>query len=241
MNAAIVTGVSRGLGESLVVALLARGWHVLGVGRTSTPRASGPRYRFVAHDLADAAGIDAALAAPFEALARERPAAACLMNNAAAVEPVGALGTLAGADIAASLAVNLAAPAALANLFCRVFVNAGDRRIVNVSSGAAARALPGGGAYSIAKAGLEMLTCAIAAEQGAQGIVAVSLRPGILDTGMQAFMRGQPEARLPAVGMFRDFHAGGQLVAPDVAAATIVERVVLQPLLQGRTYSYAEL
>ena len=41
MKAAIVTGVSRGLGESLAAALLARGFAVAGVGRTSAERLTG--------------------------------------------------------------------------------------------------------------------------------------------------------------------------------------------------------
>ena len=54
-------------------------------------------------------------------------------------------------------------------------------------------------------------------------------------------MREQPGERLPSVAMFRDFHAAGRLVAPDVAAARIVERLVLGEVEHGRTYSYAEL
>jgi benzil reductase ((S)-benzoin forming) len=242
MNIVIVTGVSRGLGEAIASALLARGVQVLGVGRKSAPRLGGERYRFVELDLANVDAIDVALEAPFRELARERPARACLVNNAATAGPVGIAGTLAAREIAASLAINLAAPIAVADLFCRVFgAMQGDRRIVNVSSGAAVRPIPGGGLYSIAKAGLEMLTHAIAAEQGSVGIRAVSLRPGIIDTGMQVFMRSQSEESLPSVGMFRGFHTSGQLVAPDIAASRIVEKIVLGPVEQGRTYSYAEL
>jgi len=86
-----------------------------------------------------------------------------------------------------------------------------------------------------------MLTAAIAAEQGADGIRAVSLRPGIIATDMQVLMRSQPDEKLPIAQMFRDFHAQGQLVAPDVAAAAIATHVVEAPLEQGRTYTYAEL
>ena len=53
MRAAIVTGVSRGLGEALAADLLGRGFRVLGVGRTDSPRLAHDAYRFVACDLAD--------------------------------------------------------------------------------------------------------------------------------------------------------------------------------------------
>lgn len=238
----MITGVSRGLGESLAFVLLKRGWQVVGLGRASAARLHGARYRFVEIDLADVSAIDAALAVPFAKLAEAQRGAVCLVNNAAVAGPVGIAGTLDATEVAHALAVNLTAPAVLANLFCRVFGSlARDRRIVNVSSGAAQSVLPGSATYCAAKAGLEMLTRTLAAEQGADGIRVVTLRPGIIDTGMQAFMRSQSDAVLPTVDMFRRFHAQGQLVAPDVAAAKIVERIIIGPVEQGRQYSYAEL
>jgi benzil reductase ((S)-benzoin forming) len=242
MNVAIVSGVSRGLGEAIAFALLARGFHVLGIGRSSAARLRGERYRFVAIDLGNVDAIDGVLEAPFEALASLQPAMACLVNNAATPGPVGVAGKLSAADVASSLMVNLAAPAVLVNLFCRVFQQAtGNRRIVNVSSGAAVNAIPGIGVYSSAKSGLEMLTQVVAAEQGKDGIRCISLRPGIIDTAMQAFVRAQRDDVLPSVGMFKGFHESGQLVAPDTAAGKIVDKVVLGPIEQGRAYSYQDL
>ena len=102
-------------------------------------------------------------------------------------------------------------------------------------------ALPGGNIYSIAKAGLEMLTKALVAEQRSSTFRAITVRPGIIDTAMQAFMRSQSRDVLPSVGLFEGFHKSGQLVAPDVVAAKIVDRLVVADVEQGRTYSYKEL
>ena len=237
---AIVTGISRGLGEALAIDLLARGWRVTGVGRTDSARTAHARYRFVAFDLGAARGIDAGLVTCFRELAALQPEAAVLINNAAAVGPVGVFGRLAAEEIADGLAVNLAAPAALANLFCRVFTSeACDRRILNVSSGAAERTLPGGGMYCVAKAGLEMLTRSIVADHS--GLRAVTLRPGIIDTAMQAFMRSQPREIVPSVGLFEGFHASGQLVPPATVATKTIDRLIERDVEPGRTYSYAEL
>lgn len=242
MHAAIVTGVSRGLGASLAAALLERGFTVLGVGRTPRPTLAQARFRFVRCDLAVVAGIDQALAPEFSTLAAAKPASICLLNNAAIAGPVGTLGTLAAADVLDSLAVNLAAVVALANLFCRTFVDATQRRrIINVSSGAAQRALPGESLYCVAKAGMEMLTQALAVEQTAPTFRAISLRPGIIDTDMQRFARSQSREVLPCVDMFREFHSQGRLVPPDVAAAKIADKLVLADVEHGRTYSYQEL
>jgi benzil reductase ((S)-benzoin forming) len=152
------------------------------------------------------------------------------------------LGTLDDAGVAEALAVNLGAPVALANLFCRVFAGgAGECLLINVSSGLAERALPGSGPYSIAKAGLEMLTRQLVAEQQAPGFRAITVRPGIIDTGMQAFMRSRPREAFASVDMFKGFHASGQLVPPDVVAAKIVDRLLLSAVENGRCYSYKEL
>ena len=59
MKTAIVTGVSRGLGEALARTLLARGFAVTGIGRTSGAALTAPNYRFVVCDLADTINIDA--------------------------------------------------------------------------------------------------------------------------------------------------------------------------------------
>lgn len=242
MLTAIVSGVSRGLGEALALALLARDCRVLGIGRESSARLASDRYRFVSCDLAQPVSGVEALAPAFVAVAAERPAAVCLINNAATIEPVGTLGSADAADIDRSLAVNLVAPAVLSSLFCRVFGDdTSERRIINVSSGAAQSVLPGSSLYCIAKAGLEMLTRALAAEHGSPRFCAITVRPGIIDTPMQAELRSQPPERYPNVELFKGFHAGGQLVPPDVVARKIVERLVLAPVEQGRTYTYAEL
>lgn len=242
MQAAIITGVSRGLGEAIAAELLARDWHVLGAGRKTSARLAGDRYGFVEVDLAQIDRLDAALSAPFAEIARSQPSRVVCINNAAMAQPVGVRGRLSTREIGTSTAVNLAAPAAIANLVCRVFADLShNARIINVSSGAAETVLPGSAVYCATKAGLEMLTRTLAAEQGANGIRVITLRPGIIDTDMQAFMRSQGEDVLPTSALFRGFHERGQLVRSDVAAKKIVDRIVVGPIEQGRTYSYADL
>jgi benzil reductase ((S)-benzoin forming) len=240
--AAIVTGVSRGLGAALAHELLERGFTVLGIGRTSNREPTADRYRFVHFDLADSANIDTALAPMFLDLKKRRPASVCLLNNAATVDGVGTLGRLAAEEIASALDVNLGAAVALANLFCRVFTDAEmTRRVINVSSGAAETALPGEAVYCVAKAGIEMLTRALAAEQQAPSFRAVTVRPGVMDTDMQVFARSQPPEVLPSVELFKGFHREGRLVAPRVVASKIVSGLVVGDVEHGRTYSYQEL
>ncbi|HSC22798.1 MAG TPA: SDR family NAD(P)-dependent oxidoreductase [Casimicrobiaceae bacterium] len=238
----IVTGVSQGLGEALAFDLLARGMRVLGIGRSSSKRLGGEGYRFLRCDLAEASMLPRVLKSTLAALASERPSYVCLVNNAATLDPVGVLGTAEADDIVASLTVNLAAPVLLASEFCRAFHDdATQRRIINVSSGAAQSVIAGESLYCIAKAGLEMLTRMLAAEHDSPRFRAISLRPGVMDTRMQTFARTQSRNRLPSVDFFKGFHAGGQLVAPDVVARKVVDHLVLASVEQGRTYNAQEL
>jgi benzil reductase ((S)-benzoin forming) len=202
----------------------------------------GDRYRFAHIDLADSVTIDTVLAPTLEDLKVGRPASVCLLNNAATVDSIGVLGRLAAGEITSALATNLTAAVALANLFCRVFTDHElPRRVINVSSGAAETALPGEAVYCIAKAGIEMLTRTLAAEQQAPTFRAITVRPGVMDTDMQAFARSQPPDVLPVVDLFKGFQREGRLVAPEVVATKIVTRLVIGDIDHGRTYRYQEL
>lgn len=239
---AVVTGVSKGLGEAIAANLLTRGFDVIGIGRSAAARLGSDAFRLVAADLADLDALPALVENMFNELATRRLASIAVVSNAAVGGPAGTFGQLEAGEIVASLAVNLAAPMIIANAFVRAFrLAAADRRLLNVSSGAAVHPIPGAGVYNVAKAGLEMLTSAIAAEQPASGLRAITIRPGIIDTPMQAFMRSQPAERVPAVGMFQAFHQNRQLVPPDVVAAKIVDRLIVGPIENGRIYNYADL
>ncbi|MEO8306187.1 MAG: SDR family NAD(P)-dependent oxidoreductase [Betaproteobacteria bacterium] len=242
MHAAIVTGVSRGLGEALAVALLARGFAVLGVGRTASVKLKGKHYHHATCDLAHPALIAASVTPGLRALAAQKPESVTLVNNAAVVTPTGLVGHLDAAEVDGAFATNVGAPVVMADLFFRTFPDdAIERRIINISSGAAQSAIAGSAVYSMSKAALEMLTRSIAAEHTAPRLRCISLRPGIFETGMQAYMRGLDPAKVPSVGMFRGFKENGLLKDPAQVAARIVDRLIEAPVENGRTYSHTDL
>lgn len=243
MHAAIVTGVSRGLGEALAVALLAKGFAVLGVGRTASAKLKGKRFRHAACDFARPALIAAAVAPALRELAAQKPAAVTLINSAAVASPVGLIGRLDAAAIESAITTNVAAPLVMADLFCRAFPDDDDveRRIINVSSGAAHTAVVGSAVYCMSKAALEMLTKTIVADHAQPRFRCISLRPGIFETGMQAYMRSHDPAEFPSVNLFRSFKKSGVLKDPAEVAAAIVEKLVLAPVENGRIYQHTDL
>jgi benzil reductase ((S)-benzoin forming) len=242
MHAAIVTGVSRGLGEALAGAMLARGFNVLGVGRSASAKLKGRLYQHATCDLAQPALVAASVTPALRALAALKPASVTLINNAAVASPTGLVGHLDAAEIESALLTNTAAPLVMADLFCRSFADdAIERRIINISSGAAQTAIAGSAVYSMSKAALEMLTRGIAAEHTAPTFHCISLRPGIFETGMQVYMRSRDPADFPSVGLFRSFKESGVLKDPADVAARIVDRLVLGRVENGRTYSHTDL
>jgi benzil reductase ((S)-benzoin forming) len=242
MHAAIVTGVSRGLGEALVSVLLERGATVVGVGRAASARHGGPRYRHVACDLSHPAVVAAAVAPALSELADAKPAGATLVNNAAVAAPTGLVGRLDAAEVESALATNVAGPLVMADLFLRAFPDpALPRRILNISSGAAQTAVAGSAVYCMSKAALEMLTRAIAADRPEETLECVTLRPGIFETGMQQYMRSRDPAEFPSAALFRGFKEQGLLKDPADVARRVVDRLVFGPVERGRVYLHTDL
>jgi len=54
-------------------------------------------------------------------------------------------------------------------------------------------------------------------------------------------MRSRDPAEFPSVGLFRGFKENGLLRDPADVAAQIVDRLVLGPVENGRTYSHTDL
>lgn len=241
VHAVIVTGVSRGLGEALGAALLARGATVLGLGRSSSRRLGGERYRFIRCDLTDAGGIERAAAPALAELAALPLRAATLINNAAVATPLGVTVSVDVDAAQAAFATNVIAPLALTGLFLRSFPDAIERRVLNISSGAAQSAIPGSAVYCASKAALEMLTRVTAADHASPRFRCIALRPGIFETEMQSLLRSQDPALFPSAGMFRGYKDSGALKDAAAVAARIVERLVAAPVEHGRIYHPSDL
>ncbi|MBJ7579336.1 SDR family oxidoreductase [Devosia sp. MC532] len=90
-----------------------------------------------------------------------------------------------------------------------------DPRIILLSSGAARHAVEGWSAYCVSKAGLSMLTKALALELGKKAFIA-ALSPGMVDTDMQAEIRASGRGAISAVA--RDTLTPAPLVAETLVA-----------------------
>ncbi|AXK40062.1 SDR family NAD(P)-dependent oxidoreductase [Crenobacter cavernae] len=229
MHGAIVTGASRGLGAALAAALLAEGAAVVGLARHATPDTQTlaerypDRWTFIEADLGDTARLAEHCRAALALLDKHHPAALTLINNAGVVTPVAQAGHYPTGEMIAAYAVNLLAPVALTDAFLALTSANVERRVLNISSGAAAKPYPGWGVYGSSKAALDHFTRTVAVEQAAQpnGARLVSLYPGVIDTAMQTAIRATDPADFPNRARFTALKADGALSQPADAARAI--------------------
>jgi benzil reductase ((S)-benzoin forming) len=230
-NLAIVTGTSTGIGHAVAQDLLDRGWDVVGVARRDAS-IRRPGYRHLALDLSDLDAMVATFERDIAPLvsdpARERIG---LVNNAAVI---GRLRTVDATDaraLLATYAVNVVAPTWLAGFVARYTPRGAALRILDVSSGAAIRPLPGLGEYAASKAALRLASMAAAADfQSAplngrmtRNVAVLSYSPGTVDTPMQVSARSQNADDFPSQAWFQGVFDKGALVPAERPAAEIAE------------------
>src|SRR5690606_23678481 len=121
-----------------------------------------------------------------------------LINNAGTVEPIGRSDSLhSPAAVIAAFALNVTAAVSLTAAFLQHTSSlGGERRILNISSGAGRNAMPGWGVYCATKAALDRYTEVLAAEHPPDTRV-VSLAPGVIDTAMQQTIRDSNSTDFP--------------------------------------------
>lgn len=221
---AIVTGHSRGIGEAVAEHLLARGARVLGVSRHgNVPLCE----RFpetleeVVLDVAD----NHALARWLGSHKLERFCTGVetplLVNNAGVLQPIGPLETQDFEAVSRAVAVNLGAALTLSSAFVQATADAKERRILQVSSGAARKPYAGWSIYCATKAGLDHHARCVALDR-TPGLLIASVAPGVVDTEMQAEIRASTDERFPDRPRFVQMHRDKALPSPDQTGGRLV-------------------
>lgn len=217
---AVVTGTSSGIGAAVAADLLAYGWQVIGVARRTAAFPSA-NYRHLALDLAQVDRATATLEDELGARLAERAWERVGLVNNAALAPAGRLQNLDAGELARAYAVNAVMPLWLMGFVLRRRPRGAQVRVVNISSGAAQRPFPGLSIYCSTKAALRMAGMVAAAEADDVGVF--SYEPGVVDTEMQRATRERPLEEFPWGTTFRQYHAEGRLVAPELPAADVVK------------------
>ena len=212
----IVTGASRGIGAAAATALAQAGATVVLTAR------DGKLTEQVAQSIggsASAIPCDVSDYAAFEALAVDTRSRFgrldALVNNAGVIEPITSIAESDPKAWARNVDINLTGAYHAIRAVLPGMLGAGGGTIVNVSSGAAIRPLEGWSAYCSAKAGLHMLTRAVALETAGKGIRVFGFQPGTTDTDMQVLIRASgvnPVSQIPRGNLTPVAHPAAAIV-----------------------------
>ncbi|MBV6425105.1 MAG: 4-formylbenzenesulfonate dehydrogenase TsaC1/TsaC2 [Steroidobacteraceae bacterium] len=227
---ALVTGASRGIGESIARALAAAGAHVVVSSRkleaceavAASIRASGGKASALACHIGELPEIDAAFAAIEAAHGRLD----ILVNNAATNPHFGPITSIDAGAFQKTVDVNIRGYFFMSQGAAKLMARGGGGSIVNVASVNGVIPGPLQGVYSITKAAVISMTRAFARECAPQGVRVNALLPGITDTKFASALTRNPvvlEKLLPHVPMNRvaqpDEMAGAVLYLVSPAAS----------------------
>ena len=238
-----VTGASSGIGRALALELARGGVDIVVNARRASRLAEtareceslGVRARSV---VGDAARADTAAAIVEEARALGELDG--FIHNAGALRAGPLLWELGEEGVREVLDANLAAGFQLIRFAVPELRRRGSGFAVFLGSGAAEANVPGIGAYSVAKAGVEHLARQLAAE--APELTSFVYRPGIVETRMQEQLR---EAEGGAAELlhevFRGYKERGALLMPEQAAKALVRILADEPRrFQGKVATWED-
>jgi benzil reductase ((S)-benzoin forming) len=226
MNLYIITGTTKGLGKSMLeVALADANNIVLTIGRS--PSVTTARHCNVEFDLTKPHRLGDAWESALQWLKPQlaQLKRATLINNAGVVLPVGPITQCYGSAVELNINVNLTAPLVLMHHFITLPLDrAVPKHIINISSGAARRAISSWSSYCSAKAGLDMATKVVVEEAKERGwnVKACSLAPGVIDTPMQAEIRSSDPSAFADVARFKQLKGDGMLADAKEVATKIL-------------------
>lgn len=197
MKRIVLTGATRGLGRALVESFAAAGHTVYGCGRSrqdvqSLVQGFGSPHHFAAVDVVDDAAVRAWAD---EVLAAAGPPD-LLVNNAALMNRNAKLWELAADEFDPVIDVNIKGVANVLRHFLPAMVRRRAGVIVNLSSGWGRSVSPEVAPYCATKYAVEGLTLALA-EELPEGMAAVPLNPGVVNTDMLKSCYGSAASRYP--------------------------------------------
>lgn len=213
----IITGVSTGLGFALAESFLEKGKTVVGLGRHN--HIEHPNYTFIQVDLSVPNAVNKLDLSWVHG-------EVTLINNAGMIGSIERISEMREWDLGKVMQVNAIAPMELAKR-CYSQSDKDNFRLVNISSGAARRAIPSWAAYCASKSALNMLSETFYLEELELGrtpkVYAVS--PGVIDTPMQEQIRNADPDAFSAHANFVTLKQEDKLFTP-VQCAHLLQKLL---------------
>ncbi|CAG8600629.1 261_t:CDS:2, partial [Paraglomus occultum] len=229
----VVTGASRGIGRAVAeICLKTFNANVLAIARTesalNTLKAyaekelnTNERVETVVGDVTEERVIDDAVDKCLKRWGRIDG----LVINAGVLEPMATIADVNVGEWRRLLDVNLLSAVTLLKKTIP-HLRSTKGRVIAVSSGASMKAIHSWSAYCVSKSALNMLIRCLALEE--PDIVAVAIRPGVVDTDMQFLVRtgGSKVMDEQDHSKFVGLHTSNQLLSPEEPAHVIAALVV---------------
>lgn len=180
----VITGVTRGLGRAMVDEFIWHGHTVLGCGRSEEQiealcKTYGPPHRFETVDVTDDAAVQQWVARCIEHAGPPD----LVLNNAAVINRSAPLWGISAEEFSQVIDINIKGVTNVIRHFVPDMMERGHGVIVNWSSGWGRSTSPEVAPYCATKWAIEGLTQALAQELP-EGLTAVALNPGIINTEM---------------------------------------------------------
>ena len=241
MNVLIITGGSSGIGKAIAQKYASENFTVISISRSI---AKNVDYKQIQADLSNTSSAIGAFQKASDLLVLENLTSITLLNNAGSLGEMQTLGNLDSEKIQDIIQLNTTTPIILSNEFSRLTKNLPcKKQIISISSGAAVNAYAGWSLYCASKAALEMMTKTLATEQNnnRNGIKAIAIKPGVVDTNMQKLIRNTPASAFKHVQRFKDLKKNNALYSTTFVASKIYEIACSNKLQNGeiidlRTY-----
>jgi benzil reductase ((S)-benzoin forming) len=223
LNYYYITGTSRGIGKSLAENLLENPSNqVIGISRNKS--IEHPNYHHAHLDLTDATAV-----AAFQFELHAHAEKIYLINNAGTLGFIKPVGQLESTAIIQNYTVNLIAPTLLTNAFMKCYATTdAEKVIVNISSGAGKTPIDGWAVYCASKAGIDMFSRVVNAEQTVKATAPLenihqpfhifSIAPGVVNTAMQDAIRTTPTTDFSRVNDFINYKINNLLSEPDAVS-----------------------
>jgi len=232
MEIFIITGASKGLGNSIAKKLVDKNNYLFCISRKrddkliAYSKEKGCNLEFIEFDLSNVYEIEKLMNRIFDNVKFSEIESISLINNAGVVSPIKPIENCNDNQIINNIHVNLVAPIILTSAFIKhVKSFKGNKNIINISSGAGKKPYYGWSNYCASKAALDLFTQCVGVEQDTclHPVKIVSLSPSIMDTQMQAEIRGTEKEDFKQVERFIEFKKEGKLLSTDFVAEKVIK------------------
>jgi benzil reductase ((S)-benzoin forming) len=215
----VITGANRGLGKAFVDVLIKdEDCFVISISRRLSEEQkayASKQFYFLEADLSKD-GIAEKIKVLKDLIGKEQ---VYFIHNASIIEPIVKIEDLDEAAIDKTLSVNIKSTMLMTTYMLKNF-SANPLTFVNISSGAANRAISNWSLYCSSKACIQMFFNT--AEREYKQPRFFNINPGVMDTGMQKSLRASD---FPDVENFKDLQKEGQLKPPITVAQEILKTI----------------